>query len=180
MNTSIRSTVLALSTLVLISLTAFAANANDAKPLLAPPDPGAGLLPEYRLPQFGFASFNIGGVGERVTYVRWGGIASRLGLEPGDIILSLNGFRLRYHGAWNDALYQAMLDGGWVQLGIRDVRSGRVVYRHTFVGGLAGPIGPVTPKFYGGANFDSPQSHLHIRRPSDSIGAKKGILRVLD
>ena len=69
---------------------------------------------DYYLPKFGFSSFNINGYGERVTYVQWGGLAAQLGLEPGDTILSMNGFRLNYHGSWNDALYSAMSSGGQV------------------------------------------------------------------
>lgn len=103
---------------------------------------------DYGLPRFGFSSFSIGGVGERVTYVRWGGLASQLGLEPGDIILSMNGYRLTYHGSWNDALYEAVANGGWVQLRIRDVHTGHVAFRQTFVGG--GGVGPITPHYYGG------------------------------
>jgi hypothetical protein len=101
------------------------------------------------LPTFGFASFNIAGVGERVTYVRWGGLASRLGLEPGDTILRMNGFRLNYHGSWNDALHSAVANGGYVQLMIRDVRSGYIAYRETYVGGSGPIVGPVTPHFGG-------------------------------
>jgi hypothetical protein len=114
------------------------------------------------LPKFGFSSFNIHGVGDRVTYVRWGGLASQLGLEPGDMILSLNGYPLNYHGAWNDALAQAVANGGWVQLMVRDVRSGYVAYRQTFVGeGGGGPIvGPITPKFYNGG-YNGPVVHHH-------------------
>ena len=62
----------------------------------------------YDLPKFGFSSFNINGFGERVTNVRWGGIAQRMGLESGDMILSLNGYPLTYHGSWNDALREAV------------------------------------------------------------------------
>lgn len=97
------------------------------------------------LPKFGFQSFNISGIGERVTYVRCHGIAAQLGLEAGDTILSLNGFPLTYHGAWNQALQNAMYQGGAVQLAIRDVNTGYIVYRTTYLGGTPG-VGPITPK----------------------------------
>ena len=47
------------------------------------------LLPaaEVRL-----CSFNINGFGERITHVNWNGRAAQLGLEPGDVILSMNGY----------------------------------------------------------------------------------------
>jgi hypothetical protein len=174
MNTFIRNTVVLLSVgLLLVPLSAFAASSNQSRLLLAPPDSGPGLVPDYPLPQFGFSSFTIGGVGERVTHVRWGGLASRLGLEPGDIIVSLNGYRLRYHGAWNDALYQAMSNGGWVRLAVRDVRTGHIAYRQTFVGG---PVGPITPKFHTGGGFDELPTQAHFRREIDS----KSIIRLVD
>ncbi|QDU54257.1 PDZ domain-containing protein [Aeoliella mucimassa] len=100
------------------------------------------------LPAFGFQSYNIAGYGERVTHVNCYGRASQLGLEPGDTILTLNGIPLTYHGSWNQALYSAMQQGGSVTLAIRDVRSGAVVYRTTYLGGgvIGNPVGPITPK----------------------------------
>jgi hypothetical protein len=106
--------------------------------LIAPPHDHC-----FDLPKFGFSSFNIDGFGEQVTNVRWGGRAARMGLEPGDIVVSLNGYPLTYHGSWNDALRQAVHNGGWVQLVIRDVRTGGYAHRQTFIGN--GGIGPVTP-----------------------------------
>ncbi|MCI0333133.1 MAG: hypothetical protein L0228_07915 [Planctomycetes bacterium] len=133
----------ALTLLACLAAVTFAASpaAADTKLLLVSPDTDPGFFPEPYLPRFGFSSFNIGGVGERVTYVRWGGLASRFGLEPGDVILSMNGFPLTYQGSWNDALYNAMVnDGGWVRLRIRDVRTGFVATRQMFVGGGVGPV----------------------------------------
>jgi hypothetical protein len=140
---------IALAVVAALSLPAVASN---PQPLL--------LAPEHDdcLPQFGFASFNIAGVGERITNVRWGGLASRIGLEPGDLILSMNGYRLNYHGSWNDALSYAVANGGWVQLRIRDVRTGFVAYRETFVGGSGPIVGPVTPKIHVGG-YRGPVTH---------------------
>lgn len=123
--------------------------AAETKQLFLSPGGGPGFAPVPYLPKFGFSSFSINGVGERVTYVRWGGLASRFGLEPGDIVLSMNGYPLTYHGSWNDALYQAMYQGGWVRLRIRDVRTGHVVQRRMFVGD-GGGVGPITPHFHTG------------------------------
>jgi hypothetical protein len=140
------ASVLALTTvLTLTSVMTPAANAGEPKALLFNPNPGFNPTPSIYLPKFGFNSFNIGGYGERVTFVKWGGLASQLGLESGDTILSMNGFGLTYHGAWNDALYQAMLNGGFVQLSIRDVRTGWIVTR---TANLGGGYGPVTPKYH--------------------------------
>jgi len=133
----------ALALLASCTLIVSSAAAGSPKPLLiAPEEPYCHVLPK-----FGFSSFNINGFGEQVTHVRWGGRAARMGLEPGDIILSMNGFPLTYHGAWNDALRSAMANGGWVQLTIRDVRTGLLAYRQTHVG--SGGIGPVTPYVVG-------------------------------
>jgi hypothetical protein len=118
-----------------LSLVALGTTVSAASPklLIAPGDyPG--------LPKFGFSSSTIYGYGERVIFVRPGGRAARLGLEPGDVILSLNGFRLAYHGSWNDALSRAMSNGGWVQLLVRDVRSGQLRLRQTFVGYSDSPV----------------------------------------
>jgi hypothetical protein len=156
MNALTRKTAFTLSaSLVLIALVAMPAAAQPQPLLLAPGH-------DYCLPQFGFSSFNIRGVGDRVTFVRWGGLASQLGLEPGDMILSMNGYPLSYHGAWNDALSQAVVNGGWVQLMIRDVRTGYVAYRETFVGGSGGGpiVGPITPKVHVGG-YPGPVVHHH-------------------
>ena len=142
MTTFHRTTALALlPSLVLVALLSTATVASQPKALLVAPQD------DFYVPKFGFSSFNIAGYGERVTHVRWGGLAAQLGLEPGDTILSMNGFRLSYHGSWNDALYRAMSNGGVVRLRIRDVRTGFVVARQMYLGD---GIGPVTPHYAGG------------------------------
>jgi hypothetical protein len=144
----------------LVALTGAPAAAYRPDALLVAPEPDH--CPGH-LPRFGFSSFNIAGVGERITLVRPGSRAARLGLEPGDIIVRLNGFPLSYHGAGNDALRHAVASGGWVRLTIRDVRTGRLVARHTYVG--EGGIGPITPKLHLGGYLphewhDSYHSHV--------------------
>src|SRR3990172_5339540 len=140
MNTLIRKTVLTLSaSLALVTLVAVSAAVAQSRLVLVDPDSGPDYCPP-QLPEFGFAGFSVHGVGERVTFVRWGGLAAQLGLEPGDMILSMNGFPLNYHGSWTDALSEAVANGGWVQLRVRDVRTGIIAYRQTFVGGGEGPI----------------------------------------
>jgi predicted metalloprotease with PDZ domain len=160
MTTISRRTVFAL--LASLTLTTIStASASQPQALLLNPGPTC-----YDLPRFGFSSFNINGFGERVTSVRWGGIAQRMGLESGDVILALNGYSLSYSGSWSDALREAMNNGGWVQLTIRDVRTGIVATRETFVGGGYGPIvahshvnnynGPMTYKKTMPFNYSQP------------------------
>jgi hypothetical protein len=140
MKTFLRNTVLGLlATIGFAMMVVSPTAANEPQALLLAPEP------DSCLPKFGFSSFNIAGVGEQVTFVQWGGLASQLGLEPGDVILSMNGYRLAYHGSWNDALHRAMANGGFVRLRIRDVRTGFVAVRQMAVGG---GIGPITPKLH--------------------------------
>jgi hypothetical protein len=155
-----KSVLLVLASLSLVALVALPAAAQPRLTLVAPDsdsyDPD--FVPDFELPRFGFSSFNIAGLGERVTYVRWGGLASQLGLEPGDMILRMNDVRLTYPGSWNDALRHAILEhGGWITLRIRDVRTGVVARRQIFVGGGYGPI--VSHYTTGGVSNYS--SHVH-------------------
>lgn len=117
--------------LLLLGLAATFASTALADPpkkalLIAPGEP-------YGLPKFGFSSTTLFGYGERVEYVRPGGRAYNLGLEPGDVILSLNGYKLTYHGSWNEALSRALYDGNYIRLKVRDVRTGNVYFRDTYV-----------------------------------------------
>lgn len=163
MNAFARHTTFAL--LAALSLTIVStASANNSKSLYLQPTlvPGHGC---YELPKFGFSSFNINGFGERITNVRWGGLAQRMGLESGDVILRLNGYPLSYHGSWNDALQQAVNQGGYVRLTVRDVRTGSIRTRETYVGGY----GPVTPHIHNGPittkKKTMPHSHPHHSGP---------------
>jgi hypothetical protein len=158
MKTFTRKTVLTLlATLTAVSLVSSVAVAAPPKKtlLIAPGEPHG---PGISLPKFGFASFNINGFGERITYVKWNGRAAQLGLEPGDVILSLNGYPLNYHGSWNDALAQAMYEGGWVQLKVRDVHTGYVAYRETYIDCGYGP--PVTHKYQVGYGVGPQKPHV--------------------
>jgi len=159
------------------ALVAFATSpaAAETKAYLASPYVDPGFVPIPSLPTFGFSSFNTG-FGERVSYVRWGGLASQLGLEPGDTILRMNGVPLNYTGSWNDALYNAMYsNGGWVSLRIRDVRTGYIVSRQMFLGG-AGDGGPIVNhyKSNGSANnFSPPNGPVTLK---STIGPPNGNL----
>jgi hypothetical protein len=129
-----------------------------------------------QLPRFGFESYNIAGYGERVTRVRQFGLAADMGLEPGDVILRMNHFNLDYHGAWNDALREALWNhNGRVRLQIRDVRTGRVVERQVFVGG--GPVGPITSKSHNRDvhdHYDHHDAHHSHRDNRMGNGGRRG------
>lgn len=143
-----------LSSLTLAVLVATSAGAAGTSTYLVAPGEPPGL------PRFGFSGSNIGGYGERVVFVRYGGRASHLGLEPGDIILSLNGMPLSYRGSWSDALSHAVYhDGGLVRLRIRDVRTGHIMRRELYLGGYGD--GPVEHYSVGG----SPVVHYNVTTP---------------
>jgi hypothetical protein len=165
MNTLTRKIAFTLSTSFIVVAAAMPAEASQPKALVLAPQT------DSCLPEFGFSSFTIAGIGERVTFVRWGGLASQLGLEPGDVIVSMNGRPLTYHGAWNDALREAVANGGWVQLAIRDVRTGYLAFRETFVGGDY-VDGPITSYHYSGAYAGSPYPGvIHQHRAGSATGA---------
>lgn len=156
---------LSLTTFCSLALVAFAASAvaQPQQARVLRPAPRVVPQPDYDLPRFGFESFNLHGVGERVTHVSRRGLAAEMGLERGDVVLRMNGHRLDYHGSWNDALREAMFNhGGWVRLSIRDVRTGRTVNREIYLGTNPGPI---TPKSHGGG-FDGHDHHSHGQRHS--------------
>jgi hypothetical protein len=115
------------------------ASADPPKPKLMIA-PGFAPGEPYGLPKFGFASSTIPGFGERIVDVRYGGRAYHLGLEPGDVILSLNGYKLTYTGSWNDALRNALYEGNYIRLKVRDVRTGNVYFRETYVDYGGGPV----------------------------------------
>jgi hypothetical protein len=81
--------IIGLSLSAIVSPAVAAGPAN--KLLIAPGEPNG-------LPKFGFSSSTVYGYGQRIESIRPGGRAARLGLEPGDVILSLNGYRLTYSG----------------------------------------------------------------------------------
>lgn len=83
-------------------------------------------------PRLGFQGHFEWGVGMVVDYVPWGTPAARVGLEPGDVILSVNGRRLRSQSDYFSALRTS---GGRVRLVIEDVRSGGLVARTAWIGG---------------------------------------------
>lgn len=98
--------------------------------------------PTCPVPELGFSSYVISGTGEYVLAVRRGSTAARIGLEPGDVILTLNGRRLTSERAWHQAMGHAAASHGRLTLEIRDGRTGAIDCRtcHLFSTGCA-PIG---------------------------------------
>jgi predicted metalloprotease with PDZ domain len=78
-------------------------------------------------PFLGFSSY-FDGVAEQVTAVQYGTAAWRMGLEPGDRILSVNGIPLRYHGH-GEQLVRSAAYRGQLTMAIRDRRTGLVTHR---------------------------------------------------
>jgi hypothetical protein len=125
MKTRSRLLVFGLVTLAM-AVASSRASAQWCPPPPACPPPPPNCAP---LPQLGFSSYVSPGYGEVVTHVRYGSQAQAIGLERGDVILSLNGYRLAYHGAWQNALRRAMANGGHVHLAIREARTGCTAHR---------------------------------------------------
>jgi hypothetical protein len=71
----------------------------------------------------------IPGYGYRVNYTYYPSLAQRIGFERGDVILSINGWRLSSAGAHEPGFRQATCRSGWFYYSVRDVRSGRVITR---------------------------------------------------
>lgn len=171
MNTRYRTATLLV--MLGLSLSAFVAPTSAAGPskalLFAPGEP-------YGLPKFGFSSSTIYGYGERVVYVKHGSRASHLGLEAGDVLLSLNGYKLTYSGSWSDALSRALYDGNYVRLKVRDVRTGNIYFRETYVDYNNGPVQHYKTA---GGNFGSqPPYNVHHNGPS--IKTIKDIKKFVD
>lgn len=121
-------------TVLAVSFVAILANGEPAQAqhhICPPPQPHIA-----QAPRLGFSSY-FNGCGERVTYVIPRSLAWRIGLEPGDTIVALNGSRLSYDGAWYNLIAMAAYEGH-VTLAIRDWRTGRIVYRHIDLG--TGPV----------------------------------------
>ncbi len=76
------------------------------------------------LPKLGFYGHIQYGWGLMVDRVYGGTEASRIGLERGDIIVSVNGRQIRNWNDYNTALFYS---GGFGQMVVRDCRTGRLI-----------------------------------------------------
>lgn len=86
-----------------------------AQPVIGTPTPGQ--------PRLGFMGQMVYGYGMRIVAVNYGSPASRLGMERGDVIFSINGRRILSQYDYDGALQEAaMYRGGYVSLTVRNVR----------------------------------------------------------
>ena len=76
------------------------------------------------LPKLGFYGHIVYGQGLMIDNVAWATEAQRIGLEPGDVIVSVNGRPIRNWNDYNSALYYS---GGYGRLVVRDRWTGRYV-----------------------------------------------------
>lgn len=89
--------------------------------------PGPSVQPiAPQIPRLGFYGHFEWGHGMVVDSVPWGTPAKRIGLEIGDTIVAINGRWLRSQNDYYRALQQS---GGYVQVTVQDVRSGRLINR---------------------------------------------------
>lgn len=120
---------------VLLAIAVLAAGASTvyaerAESRLMPP-----VVP--RQPRLGFYGHMEYGWGMMVDRVRWGTPASRVGLEPGDVIVRINDRRIRTDYDYYRALQTS---GPYCRLLVRDVRGRGLVRVTAYLGTGQGPI----------------------------------------
>ena len=114
----------------------------------------------YSAPYLGFSSY-FDGSGEQLTAVQYGAAAWRIGLEPGDKILAVNGVPIRYHGHGLQLLRAASVHGQ-VSLSVLDRRTGLVAHRTIVLGS--------STTAHSSASYIVSPSHIgHIGHPSYAI-----------
>jgi len=98
-----------------------------SQPHIAPPH-------QYRLGLYGHMAYGRGMV---VDSVPWGTPASRTGLEPGDVIVRING---RWIQSDHDYFQALRYCGGVCRLLVQDVRGRGLIPVTVYLGGGSGPI----------------------------------------
>jgi hypothetical protein len=83
--------------------------------------PGGGGM---SVPKMNYTGYVIPGEGMRIVSVQPGGIAARAGLEPGDTIRRINGRLISCKSEYDAAMINAAMNGGHVDLLVRNVRYG--------------------------------------------------------
>lgn len=105
-------------------------------------------------PKLGFNGQMIYGYGMKIVSLNWGSAAQRAGLEPGDVIVKINGRKIKSQWDYNQALQSAAnYQYGRVNMKVRNVRYGwgqqvpMYAYVNTVLDGFqGGPVGPVGPQ----------------------------------
>ena len=128
MNATTRKTAL-MGALLVVAMAAASTARADAPVFLDPSSGGALGNPIVFESTLGISYQLIPGYGYEVVRCAHGSRAQRIGFEPGDIILSIDGWRLSHHGGHEPGFRQAVCDGGWFWFAVRDVRTGRVISR---------------------------------------------------
>lgn len=119
---------------------------NHPQTRLRPVFPPAVTNPGPFVPRLGILGHIHYGRGMVVDSVNYGSLASRMGLERGDVIVRINNQPINTDQNYNQALVRAQrFQDGFVDVVVVDVRSGRTRHRS---GNLNGPAtGPSLPRF---------------------------------
>ena len=125
-----------------------------------PPVVGSPVVP--RLGILGHVEYGWGMVVDSVVPYT---TANRLGLERGDVILSINGQQISNDWAYRQALVRAVrFENGQVNLQVADVRSGRRVFRRGFLNANPGVSRPWSAPYgsnpYGAEQFGHNHNHF--------------------
>lgn len=135
------------------SITESAPAADGATTRVMPyvaPGPGIGSKP-----RLGFTGSAIHGYGIRINSVVYGMPAQQAGLEPGDVIVRMNGRAISCLHDYEHELNQSVwYRGGWVSLVVRNVRYDMGLSANEYVSmsvrAIGGSIPAPTPIPYGG------------------------------
>ncbi len=122
--------VLSLAVIAVLAAAASTVHAEQAELRLMPP-----VVPTQ--PRLGFYGHMEYGWGMMVDRVLWGTPASRVGLEPGDVIVRINNRRIRTDYDYYQALQTS---GPYCRLLVRDVRGRGLVWVTAYLGIGQGPI----------------------------------------
>lgn len=114
---------------------------NQHRLMILPPNP-----PQPQAPRLGFEGQMVYGLGMKVLSVIPGSPAAKVGLEYGDIIVSVNHFPVTSIPAYKNALIEAVQHHqGVVQLNVKNVRGNVQLGIPMYVNVTAYLSGPPTP-----------------------------------
>ncbi len=117
------------------------------RPYLRPQLPPVIGYPTPVIPRLGFMGHVQYGFGMVVDSVSYGGFASRLGLEPGDMIVRINNHPISNDSSYNRAVLSSVeYQGGFLDLVVVDVRTGIAQHRAGYLNYGNGGSGPILPR----------------------------------